>query len=323
MGLLDQIVVKGPIVRPIRALVFGVEGVGKSTFAAGAPSPIFLDCEAGTLGLDTHRVLINEWAKMMDVLAELNRDKTHPYRTVVIDTLDGLERKLLAHICQQNNVQSIEDVGGGYGKGFTKMAEAWGALIQTLQILQIERGMHVIACAHAEIGTLRDPDGPEYNRWTLRMHKKTQAAWKGWMEEVLFATREVTTRGKADKKGKGGTRILYTEWAPGRDAKNRHDLPPRLPLDWSAFAKAMQESDERGLGRRREEEAREQEAEPDDERPTAADTGIASEEAAPGNRPAAAASSATGAAKAPSSDLFGISPPSSSETTADVGNPKF
>ena len=41
-------VARGKIISAPRALCYGPEGIGKSTFGAGAPSPIFLGAEDGT-----------------------------------------------------------------------------------------------------------------------------------------------------------------------------------------------------------------------------------------------------------------------------------
>jgi len=230
--------------RPIRALVYGVEGVGKSTFAAAAPDPLFLDAEQGTLGLDVARLSVVTWADFLRVLKEL-KSAQHNYRTIVLDTLDSLDRLLVAHVCRAANASTIEDVGGGYGKGWQAVAEAWDRVLEDLAALQAGRALNVIGLAHANVETFRDPAGGDWSRWSLRLPKKSAATWKGWVEELLFATRDVQSN-KRDKKGRGGERVLYTRWAPGRDCKNRRDLPERLPLDWSAFSSALRAGASRG-----------------------------------------------------------------------------
>jgi hypothetical protein len=224
--------------RPLRMLVYGVPGVGKSTLVADAPEPIFADAEQGTLGLDVARVPIARWGALVDLVAEL-RESKHSYKSLVLDTLDAIERLLAVAVCADNDSATIEDVGGGYGKGWTQVAERWDRLMQDLAALQAERRMNVIALAHANVETFRDPAGADWQRWTLRLAKKSSAAWLGWSEEVLFATRDVQSGKRERGKGKGGERVLYTEWAPGREAKNRRNLPGRLPLDWQALAAAL------------------------------------------------------------------------------------
>jgi hypothetical protein len=217
--------------------LYGTEGVGKSTFAAGAPSPIFLDAEHGTLGLDVARVRIRGWDDAVAVVAELRGE--HEYRTVVLDTVDALDRMLQEQVCRERNARSIEDVGGGYGKGWTAVAEAWASMLHELAELQARKQVNVLLLGHAAVETHRDPDGPEWRRWAPRVSRRSGDVIKGWASEVLFATREVAST-KADKgKGRGGARVLLTEWSPGHDAKNRRQLPARLPLDWGAFAAAL------------------------------------------------------------------------------------
>jgi hypothetical protein len=221
--------------RPLRALVYGCPGVGKSTFAAGAPAPLFLDAEQGTLGLDVARLPIHRWADFSRAIDELQK-ADHPYRTIVLDTLDALDRLLVAEVADGG---SIEDVGGGFGKGWTQVAERWGRAIEELEALQARRRVNLIALAHANVETFRDPAGADYQRWNLRVPKKSAALWVGWVDELLLATRDVTSGRKDKGKGRGGERVLYTKWAPGRECKNRRDLPERMPLDWPAFAAAL------------------------------------------------------------------------------------
>lgn len=239
MGILAN-VTRGTLgLRPLRLLVYGVEGIGKSTLAAGAKAPVFLDADDGTAQLNVSRIRIASWPQLREALDALEREQ-HNFKSAVLDTIDAFDRMLVAAICDQHGVASIEDVGGGYGKGYTALAEQWVAILDQLRRLQERRGMNVIALAQAEIATFRNPNGNDWQRWTLRCQKKTAALWKEWVEVMLFATREVqvATKGREKGKGQGGRRILYTEWAPGREAKNRLGLPAVLPLEWRAFVTA-------------------------------------------------------------------------------------
>lgn len=241
--------------RPLKIVCYGVEGVGKSTWAMGAPEPVYFDGEDGTLALDVRRKRIHSWPDFLNGLRALVNEQ-HPFLTLVLDTLDSLERMLAIHICQNRDARSIEDVGGGYGKGWIAVAEEWGKAIGLLEKLQEKRGMHVVALAHADAAKFADPDGADYNRWSLRLNKRSAAIWKGWTDELLFATRDVTSTKRDKGKGKGGARVLYTEWAPGREAKNRHFLPARLELTWNAFAHALRDNVGKAERQRAEREAR-------------------------------------------------------------------
>ena len=82
---------KGPIRAPIRVLGYGAEGVGKSTFATGAPSPIWLGAEGGTMALDVERLPEPKtWDEAMSSLSDVRND-AHDFKTLVLDPLGWLE----------------------------------------------------------------------------------------------------------------------------------------------------------------------------------------------------------------------------------------
>ena len=74
--------------KPDRIFLYGTEGVGKTTFAAGAPKPIFVAAEDGLGDLDvdvfpTHRGPRD----VLDAIETLTVEECD-FETVVIDTLD-------------------------------------------------------------------------------------------------------------------------------------------------------------------------------------------------------------------------------------------
>ena len=53
-------------------MLFGVQGVGKSTFGASAPSPIFIPCEDGLNDIDCHRFpLAESFGDVLGAISEL------------------------------------------------------------------------------------------------------------------------------------------------------------------------------------------------------------------------------------------------------------
>lgn len=78
---------KGIVLRPQKVVVYGPEGIGKSTFASHFPDPLFLDIEDSTSQLDVKRIPdINSWAMLMGIIEEVTKEK--PCKTLVIDTAD-------------------------------------------------------------------------------------------------------------------------------------------------------------------------------------------------------------------------------------------
>jgi len=233
-------VTRGKQVKPDRVLLFGVEGIGKSTWAANAPSPIFIPVEDGTANLDVARFPEpSGWMDVMDAIQTLTVD-AHEYKTVAIDTLDALEAMCWKHICERDQQSSIEAYG--YGKGYVAALDQWRTLIAALEKLQRDRGIGVVLIAHSWIKTFKNPEGEDYDRYELKLNAKAAGLFREWSEDVLFARYE--TFAEPDKKGnvKGissGARVIHTQRTAAWDAKNRHSLPEQLPLDYEAYAEAV------------------------------------------------------------------------------------
>jgi hypothetical protein len=238
-------VVSGRLVKPMRLLVYGLEGVGKSTFAACAPSPIFLGAEDGTSELDVKRFPQPTcWSDVMEAVSELIATE-HEYKTLVIDTLDWMEPICWQQVCiacakaGRPPLRSIEEMG--YGKGYVEAGGFWRQLTAALERLRATRRMDVLLLAHSWIKNFKNPGGEDFDRFEMKLHKGASAHWREWCDAVMFADHDVTTYEDDRKRVKGigsGARILRTQHHAAWDAKNRYDLPPELPLDWEAFAEA-------------------------------------------------------------------------------------
>ena len=254
MSILDSIRT-GPTLSPVRLLLHGQEGVGKTSWAAGCPDSLFLTAEDGGGDLDYARAEVTTWKGLRRAVEDLIANPG-PFRTVVIDTIDTFERLLWAFLCERARVESIEEVGGGFGKGYTQATEEMSELAKALDELRTKTRMNVILLAHSHVKTFNDPLGNPYDRYEVQLHKGASALWKGWADGVYFAAFEVTVRtakrnAAIDVKGKAesGRRVLYTTKDPAYDAKQRHNLPEELPLSWQAFSKAMR-WDERDAAQR-------------------------------------------------------------------------
>lgn len=232
-------VVKGKLEQPLRVLLYGVEGIGKSTFGAGAPSPIFIGAEEGTAHLDVARFPKPESvADIYEAIRTLGTE-AHEYQTAVVDTLDWLEPLFWRELCARAEVHSIEEVGGGYGKGYTAAVDEWRKFLAALERLQTVKRMHVVLLAHSQIRTFKNPEGEDFDRYQMKLHEKSAGVVKEWADAVLFAKHETLahkdTRTKRVRGVSTGARLIYTERSAAFDAKNRYGLPPELPLAWGDF----------------------------------------------------------------------------------------
>lgn len=242
MSLISSIT-KGREAQPPRIMIYGSEGVGKSTFAALAPNPVFVQTEDGLSEIDCSKFPLAQ--SFDDVVLQLQavRDEQHEYGTLVIDSLDWLERLVWDRVCADYGVKSIEKADGGYGKGYVHALTYWRQIVSLLNDIRARKGMAVILIAHAAVERFEDPEHAAYDRYTPRLHKKACSLVCEWVDAVLFASRRMrvdSTTGKAAPVGAdGGERILRTNGSPACIAKNRFGLPTELPLSWSAFVEAL------------------------------------------------------------------------------------
>jgi hypothetical protein len=238
-------VTSGRITKPHKLVIYGPDGVGKTTFAAGAPAPIFLGAEDGTNNMDVHRFpnlkTLQSFKEALNALA----NEKHEFKTAVIDSLDWLEVIVWDHVVKKENkpnVTSIDDFG--YGKGYSHALDEWRDLLPLVDAIR-DKGMNFVAIAHTKMKTFQDPATPQgYDRYQLKLHDGAAALWRECVDTVLFANYLTHTSSEDKKRGFGeGERAIYTERRPGFDAKNRNGLPFKLEMSWEAYAEAMAKGD--------------------------------------------------------------------------------
>ena len=240
------LVTKGVLTSPLRGFMYGPEGVGKSSFFAEYPGLVFIGAEGGTERLDVERLPdADDWDQFMADIEELTT-APHAYRAVCIDPLGWVEALIWRHLCAKAKVTTIEDVGGGYGKGYNAALDEWRKLLAALGRMRDARKMAVFFTGHSHTKNYKNPEGDDYDRIIPAMHAGASELVKQWCDFVLYATHETFTADKTGstaknpkKFGVGGARVMFTERRPAFDAKNRFHLPPKMPLDWASFHTAV------------------------------------------------------------------------------------
>lgn len=238
MSMLSQIT-RGPIARPHYIGLYGPGGVGKSTFAAAAPKPIFIGTDDGTGTMDVARFPVLEtWQQAIASIDTLETEK-HEFETAVIDTVNGLEPLLWAFLCKESRCNSIEEIDGGFGKGYVRATEQWVEYFKKLK--RLRNKMNVITLGHAIVKTVEDViEGERYDRYLLKMHQQAAAAWHESVDCMFFAKFDQSFRKeKGARKARAtgeGKRVMFTEERPGFMAKSRFDLPAEMDLSWDDFA---------------------------------------------------------------------------------------
>jgi hypothetical protein len=227
-----------------RLLIYGDAGIGKTSFAAGAPAPVFILTEdgAGSLEIDAFPVA-RTFSDVMDAIQSLY-EQEHAYETVVLDALDMLEPLIWAEVCAAHNVKSIED--RPFGKGYVEALGHWRQLLDGLNALRNDKGMAVILIAHHQIKRFESPEHDAIDRFSIKLHAKASALVEESVDIIGLA--KLKTMVKKEELGFGNTRsraittgerVLAVSGSPAFVAKNRYGMPAEVSLSWQAVADAI------------------------------------------------------------------------------------
>jgi len=249
---------------PNRYCLHGPEKWGKTSFAAQAPKPIFIQSR-GETGLDplidagrvketAHFPESQDWMEFLGCIRALI-DEDHDYKTLVIDTLNGAERLCHEFVCARDFGGEWGDKGfSSYSKGPEVSLSEWRTLLSALDELRRKKRMTIFALCHTKVAPYRNPTGADYDRFQPDMDKRTWALTAKWADVILFgafdetvaAVRENKKTGEQKGKGLGGNvRLMYTEKTAAYDAGNRLGLPPEIEMGnsaeeaWKSFANAV------------------------------------------------------------------------------------
>lgn len=225
-----------------KVVIYGVEGIGKSTLAAAFPDPLFIDTEHSTDAMDVKRLEApTSWTMLLQEVAFVRDNAAGLCSTLAIDTLDWAERQCIAQVCAAHQWKGIEDAG--YGKGYVAVYEEFGKLLNLLTEVA-ERGVNVVCTAHCAVTKFERPEeSNSYDRWALKLIRNKNAnvadMVKEWADAVLFAnfkTMAVKADSKSKAKAAGQARTMYANHHACWDAKNRWGLPDELPMDYAGIA---------------------------------------------------------------------------------------
>lgn len=256
-GLLDKIKT-GKQALPRRVVLYGVQGIGKSTWASQAPSPVFVPFEDGLADIDCARLpLVETYNGALEAVNELIKEP-HDYRTVVIDSLGWFEplmdqmavdewnKRVDSGRAQGAKADAIEDIK--FGKGRLIQVPWWRRLLAGLDMLRRERGMHTILLGHARSRSICPPDGPPYDRYGIRIARPAEELVYDWADDVLFAhyPRSVSAHDAGWDRThyevrESDTRQLITTDNTMCFAKNKCGLEQHIPMSWAKYAEGWQE----------------------------------------------------------------------------------
>ena len=242
-------IIKGKKSTPYSVVIYGQEGVGKTTLASQFPAPLFLDVEGSTARMDVARLPVPAtWSEALQILNRLTVSPPEGYRTLVIDSWDWLLSLLTEHVISlappdRNGEKTLD--GFGYGRGYDRLAEHVSKFFNALNELRDSTGMHIVLVAHAVIRKFELPEEQgTYDRWELKIEQRPKqgnnplSQTKEWADLLLFCRFKTlvsaTTTGKS--KACGQRRVMHTQHNAAWDAKNRDGLPDELPLAFESIA---------------------------------------------------------------------------------------
>lgn len=234
-------VVTKQIHSPPRLLLYGVHGIGKSTFAASAPNPIFLCTEEGANEIEVAKFpVVGSRAEILDILRAIYRDP-HGYETVVLDSVDWLEDFVNHELLKEYTEKEL-----AYGREALYAEQKLGEVLTAFNLLRLKRNMSIVVIAHSEIRRFDSPLTEPYDRYQPKLSGRNSSLLQEWADAVLFATYDIVVKSedvgfnrKVRRGESSGDRIIYTQERPGFYAKNRYGLPPELPLNFDTLSKLI------------------------------------------------------------------------------------
>jgi len=235
---LSDLIKTGKTPVPWKMTVYGVAGIGKTTYAASTGC-ILQPTEEGYQQIDVpHFEKANTFSEVMSNIGVLFEEKGGNYPVYALDSLDWLEQLIHLEVCGENNVDSIEKIG--YGKGYKFALQKWQAFLQGCDALR-SVGMNILFISHEQIKRFDNPLVESYDRYELKLHKSANDLVKEYVDGLLFANYKTFVKkqdnGFGNEKARGlssGERVLYTQEQPALVAKNRFNMPKELPFTWEA-----------------------------------------------------------------------------------------
>jgi GTPase SAR1 family protein len=239
-------ITSGPIKRAKRIGIHGPPAAGKSTLAGKFKGALFFDMEDGTAELDVRRINIDSFVEFKSAYEALLVDHAG-VETVVLDPVDSLEKFLRIELCRKYRKTGIEEFA--YGKGWTYLVEEFERVLSWLDVL-ISKGINVVVIGHTGVHRVYLPELPDpFDRYELQLYDRNAARLEQWLDALLFINYHTRTQesssGRIRELG-GKERAIFTTHSAAYDAKNRVNLPEKLPCEFSALLPLFGNSDVSG-----------------------------------------------------------------------------
>lgn len=252
----------------IRAVIAGVEKIGKTTFASSAPRPLLVPLETGFSGINIQKTpMLEHFSHVMQLLEEIDvtcTAKQFHYKTLVFDSATALERLIHEATLHSDptfavgnkKAMTMESALGGYGRAYTYANQLFDGFLKKCDKLAVNHNVNIVLTCHVFAAKIMDPTVGEYDSWDMLLHSPKNQKTYGKREMVTqwadvvglihdpiyLVEGEKLSRGVSANKG----RVLSVVRTPAYVAGNRYGMTTDIPLPkekgWNHLAHAIYQS---------------------------------------------------------------------------------
>lgn len=223
--------------KPPICLFYAGDGDCKTSLASEFPSPIYLRTDGEEPPSDVPEMPtadITCWDDIESVIGQLLEEE-HEFKTVIVDTIDGIAPFVEAVTAQRIGAASVNDNSKGspaaFGNGYKESEVEWGHFMAGCEALS-RAGMNVVLLGHREIRNFKSPTTDPYDMYDVALNKRAAPVVRARCDVVAFMNRRVTLKEKEVSRNskvthaEGGKEIqILTVGGAGFHAKNRFGMP--------------------------------------------------------------------------------------------------
>lgn len=232
-----------------RIVIAGVEKVGKTTLACGAPTALLVPLEQGFSAVPVAKIpMLNTWEEIenlcLELIAAAKAGKLIRGSSIVWDSATALERMIHDYVLRSDPTYAakkgkitMESAHEGYGKSYgiaNQLFERWTRYNDELATYG---GINIIVTCHVFASKVVDPAHGEYDTWDLLLHSPKNNKTFGkrefmtqWADMVCFfhepmfvvKAAEGSTMSQGMSKNEG--RVLAVDRTPAWVAGNRYGM---------------------------------------------------------------------------------------------------
>jgi hypothetical protein len=209
----------GTVARPIKVLLYGAPGIGKSKLASQFKRVLFIDMESGTDFLDVKRIRPKDFGELIKSIKWAANLKE--YDTIVFDGLTAIESFSNDLTLAEQGWKTLEDPG--YGKGYALANINFSRIVKAADFLCTNQ-KNVIFIAHSKTKTVIDPTQDSYDRIEFDVNKNMINAFVSAVDSCFYLRpqiRSIETKDKEKKVISNGTRELILSDRGSALSKNR------------------------------------------------------------------------------------------------------